>query len=147
MTMGIAFVNMDFMVANVISVRKDLPVSNVINAKKISPVTIVMNASQLISITHCVKVCLSNFLFLKSQYNLIKFLISECICDAHGSTSLECGKDNGVCSCKEGFAGIKCHECKPNVAGDKCDICKPSFFGFPSCQKGLSKIVFGKSKL
>ena len=50
---------------------------------------------------------------------------------------MECGKNNGVCTCKEGFAGIKCHECMPNVVGDKCDTCQPGFFSYPSCQEGL----------
>ena len=76
---------------------------------------------------------------LKSQSD--KVSVSECICNPHGSTTLECGKNNGVCSCKEGFAGIKCHECMPNVVGDKCDVCKPSFFDFPTCQEGLSKLT------
>ena len=84
-----------------------------------------------------------------AKVNLTHFSISECICDPDGSTSSECGKDNGVCTCKEGFDGIKCHECMPNVVGDKCDKCQPSFFDFPSCQKGLSKLmihVFWKVK-
>ena len=67
--------------------------------------------------------------------------ISDCNCNPDGSTTLECGKINGDCSCKEGFAGLKCDECKPNVVGDKCDTCKPSFYDFPSCQKGLSKLI------
>ena len=37
------------------------------------------------------------------------------------------------------------------MVGGKCDKCQPSFFDFPSCQKGLSKLMihvfFGKSKL
>ena len=36
--------------------------------------------------------------------------ISECKCNPDGSTTLECGKNNGDCSCKEGFTGIKCQE-------------------------------------
>ena len=38
----------------------------------------------------------------------------ECQCNPDGSTTLECGKTNGVCSCKELFAGIKCHDCVLN---------------------------------
>ena len=53
---------------------------------------------------------------------------------------MECGKNNGVCSCIEGYAGVKCHKCMPNVIGDKCDTCEPGFFGYPSCQEGLSII-------
>ena len=51
---------------------------------------------------------------------------------------MECGKNNGACSCIEGYAGVKCQKCMPHVVGDKCDTCKPSFFDFPSCQEGLS---------
>ena len=69
------------------------------------------------------------------------FSISECVCNPNGSTTLECGKDNGVCSCKERFVGIKCNDCIPNVVGDKCDTCQPGFFGYPSCQEGLSKLI------
>ena len=70
--------------------------------------------------------------------NPTQFLISECNCNPFGSTTLECGNSNGVCTCKDGFTGIKCHECSlPKVAGDKCDTCQPSFFDFPSCQKGF----------
>ena len=140
MTMEIAFANMDLMVVNVISVKRDSQAANVTNANRKSLVTIVINANQAISITHCVKVCKSSNCFF-AKVNLTHFSISECICDPDGSTSSECGKDNGVCTCKEGFDGIKCHECKPNVVGDKCDKCQPSFFDFPSCQKGLSKLM------
>ena len=73
---------------------------------------------------------LSNW-FLKSQSY---FSISECVCNPDGSISLECGKDNGVCSCKVGFAGIKCDECLPNVIGDKCDTCQGNFINYPSCK-------------
>ena len=66
------------------------------------------------------------------------FYHTECVCNPDGSTSLDCDEDYGNCSCKEGFAGIKCHECMPNVVGNKCDTCEPSFFDFPSCQEGLS---------
>ena len=105
MTMEIAFANMDLMVVNVISVKRDSQAANVTNANRKSLVTIVINANQAISITHCVKVSKSNcFFFLK--INLTHFSISDCICDPDGSTSSECGKDNGVCTCKEGFAGI-----------------------------------------
>ena len=150
MTMGIAFVNMDLWVENVISVKRDSQAANVTNANRQSLVTIVINANQAISITHCVKVCKSSNCFF-AKVNLTHFSISECICDPDGSTSSECGKDNGVCTCKEGFDGIKCHECMPNVVGDKCednclelskcDKCQPTFFDFPSCQKGLSKLM------
>ena len=117
--------------------RRDSQAANVMNANPTSLVTTVINANQLISIIHCVKVCLSNC-FLKSRSC---FSISECVCNPNGSTTLECGKDNGVCSCKERFVGIKCNDCIPNVVGDKCDTCQPGFFGYPSCQEGLSKLI------
>ena len=71
---------------------------------------------------------------------VLHFSISECVCNSNGSTSLDCDEDYGNCSCKEGFGGIKCHECMPNVIGDKCDTCQPGFWGYPSCQEGLSII-------
>ena len=67
-------------------------------------------------------------------------LLSECECNPNGSWTLECGKINGNCSCKEGFTGLKCNECIPNVIGDKCDTCQGTFFNYPSCQ-GLSNIT------
>ena len=140
MTMEIAFANTDLMVVNVISVKRDSQAANVTNANRKSLVTIVINANQAISITHCVKVCKSSNCFF-AKVNLTHFSISECICHPDGSASSECGKNNGVCTCKEGFAGIKCHECMLNVIGDKCDKCQPTFFDFPSCQKGLSKLM------
>ena len=72
---------------------------------------------------------------------------SECKCNPDGSTTLECGKLNGDCSCKEGFTGLKCDECKPNVIGDKCDACQESFFNYPSCQLGLSNSELSKVNL
>ena len=53
--------------------------------------------------------------------------------------ALECDS-KGVCSCREGYTGIKCHECLPNVVGDWCDKCQTGFFGYPSCREGLSII-------
>ena len=73
-------------------------------------------------------------LFVKTS--LTNISISECECNSDGSTSLDCDEDYGVCSCKEGFVGIKCHECMPNVIGDKCDTCQPGFLGYPSCRQG-----------
>ena len=73
--------------------------------------------------------------------------ISDCNCNPDGSTTLECGKINGDCSCKEGFAGLKCDECKPNVIGDKCDTCDETFFNYPSCQGLYKKLVFGFLKI
>ena len=67
-------------------------------------------------------------------------LISDCKCNPVGSTTLDCGKINGECSCKETFTGIKCDQCIPNVIGDKCDACEPSFFNYPLCE-GLSKLT------
>ena len=68
------------------------------------------------------------------------FFISDCKCNPVGSTTLDCGKINGECSCKETFTGIKCDQCIPNVIGDKCDACEPSFFNYPLCE-GLSKLT------
>ena len=67
------------------------------------------------------------------------FFIADCVCNSNGSTSLECGKNNGQCFCKVGFAGVKCQECRPFVIGDKCDKCEPGFYDYPSCHEGLSK--------
>ena len=148
MTMAIAFANSDMRAVNVISVKRDSQAANVMNANRISLVTSVMNANQLISIIHCVKVSLSKFLF--SYKNQSLFSISECICNINGSTSLECHEDNGKCSCKDGYTGIKCDGCMPNVIGDKCETCQPRFFDFPSCQEGLPKLImhiFEKSKV
>ena len=99
-------------------------------------VTNVKHVNQDSLISHLVKKVCPNWscIFLKSQ----KFCsVSECKCNSKGSTTLECGKINGNCSCKEGFRGLKCDECIPHVIGDKCDACQPSFFNYPSCQ-GLS---------
>ena len=89
-----------------------------------------------------------NFFFLYKNQSL--FSISECICNINGSTSLDCHEDNGKCSCKDGYTGIKCDGCMPNVVGDKCETCQPRFFDFPSCQEGLPKLImhiFEKSKV
>ena len=60
---------------------------------------------------------------------------TDCKCNPEGSMALECGS-KGVCSCREGYTGIKCHECLPNVLGDYCDKCQPKYFNYPSCQEG-----------
>ena len=72
----------------------------------------------------------------------IFFSISDCECNSNGSTTLDCGKDDGVCSCKEGFAGMKCDECLPNVIGDKCDTCQGNLDYFPFCKEGTSSNLF-----
>ena len=136
MTLEIVFAKTDLMAVNVISVKKDSQAINAMNANLLSLVTIVSNASQIISIIHCVKVCLN-----ESYFSIIhNFSISECVCNSNGSTSLDCDEDYGNCSCREGFAGIKCHECRPNVVGDKCDTCQPGFVDYPFCREGLSII-------
>ena len=93
-----------------------------------------MHVNQASSIFHLVKkVCVQiddSFPFSKSK--LCSF--SECKCNPDGSKTLECGKINGNCSCKEGFTGLKCDECIPNVIGDKCDTCEETFFNYPACQ-------------
>ena len=53
---------------------------------------------------------------------VIHTFLSECNCNAVGSTSTECNSD-GQCTCKPGFSGQKCNECD--------DL----HFGFPSCDK------------
>ena len=81
-------------------------------------------------------------LFLKSE-SCSYFFIADCVCNSNGSTSLECGKNNGQCFCQVGFAGVKCQECRPFVMGDKCDKCEPGFYDYPSCHEGLSQsLVF-----
>ena len=80
----------------------------------------------------------TNLIILREAY--IFFFISECVCNSVGSTSLDCDKNYGNCSCKEGFTGIKCHKCMLTVIGDKCDTCLPGFFGYPFCLEGLSII-------
>ena len=54
---------------------------------------------------------------------------------------MDCHKDNGKCSCKEGFAGVKCDECLPHVIGDKCDKCEPNYYDYPACYEGLSGLI------
>ena len=68
------------------------------------------------------------------------FSFSECKCNPEGSTALDCD-NNGHCSCKEGFTGIKCDECLPNVVGDKCDACQSNFYHYPSCQEGCPNLT------
>ena len=138
MTLVIAFAKTDLMAVNVIGVKQDSQATNVMNVNLISLVMTVINASQIISIIHCVKVCLNKSYFQKKI--LYNFSIAECECNSDGSTSLDCDEDYGTCSCKEGFDGLKCHKCMPNVIGDKCDTCQTGFFGYPSCQEGLSII-------
>ena len=96
--------------------------------------------AQLFQLSIVSRYVLTNPIFFKRKcyIYILHISISECVCNSNGSTSLDCDEDYGNCSCKEGFAGIKCHECMPNVVGNKCDTCEPSFFDFPSCQEGLS---------
>ena len=48
----------------------------------------------------------------------------ECNCNVNGSTSISCDKD-GICSCKDYYAG------------NKCDSCKSGYYPFPKCDKGI----------
>ena len=59
-------------------------------------------------------------------------LISECKCNPEGSTSLECERINGDCSCKESVTGLK------------CDDCMPHHFNFPFCQGMFQQLVLIK---
>ena len=104
-----------------------------------SLVTSVTHVNQASLIIHHVKkvVQIDQAYTFSSQ---LYVLISDCKCNPVGSTTLECGKVNGECSCKETFTGIKCDQCIPNVIGDKCDACEPSFFNYPLCE-GLSKLT------
>ena len=96
----------------------------------------VTNVNQASLIFHLVKkVCQIDDSCFFGKSKLCYF--SECKCNSDGSTTLECGKINGNCSCNKGFAGLKCDECIPNVIGDKCDTCQGTFYNYPTCQ-GLS---------
>ena len=97
------------------------------------------NVDQTSSIIHLVKKVAQIDQSYILEHKLYSF-ISDCKCNPDGSKTLECEKIYGDCSCKEGFAGLKCDECKPNVVGDKCDTCQGTFFNYPSCQ-GLSNIT------
>lgn len=46
----------------------------------------------------------------------------RCECNIKGSTSYECEKFGGQCSCKA------------NVIGRRCDECKTGYYGFPNCK-------------
>ena len=107
---------------------------NVVPMLLVTNVTLVKDP---FSIIQHVKVCTLLLVgFLKSQSY---FSFPDCQCHPEGSIGLECDS-KGDCSCREGYAGVKCHECLPNVVGDWCDKCQTGFFGYPSCREGLSII-------
>ena len=123
----------------IVLAEKDLQAQNVMNVYQMSSVTSVTNVNQASLIIHHVKkvVQIDQAYTFSSQ---LYVLISDCKCNPVGSTTLDCGKINGECSCKETFTGIKCDQCIPNVIGDKCDACEPSHFNYPLCE-GLFKLT------
>ena len=66
---------------------------------------------------------LSHFIFCCILIKNSLFSI-ECNCNVNGSTSISCDK-NGICSCRDYYAG------------DKCDSCKSGYYPFPKCDKGI----------
>lgn len=55
------------------------------------------------------------------------FLLPACRCNKQGSAKLTCDEETGSCTCKTG------------VRGRKCDTCPYGSYGFPNCQRTLSK--------
>ena len=38
-------------------------------------------------------------------------ICSKCGCNPEGTSNDECNADNGYCTCKNGYEGIKCNQC------------------------------------
>ena len=50
----------------------------------------------------------------------MSFFFTACVCDQNGSDDKYCN-DDGLCTCKE------------NYAGDRCDNCEIGSLGYPNC--------------
>ena len=50
----------------------------------------------------------------------LSFFFTACVCDQNGSEDKYCN-DDGLCTCKE------------NYAGDRCDNCEIGSLGYPNC--------------
>ena len=50
----------------------------------------------------------------------------DCHCSAEGSKGPNCSQKEGICECKEGFAG------------NRCDMCALNHYGYPTCS-GIPK--------
>ena len=61
---------------------------------------------------------------IQQRYS-IHFNVSDCSCNAEGSTSLSCD-EYGKCFCKENFMS------------NKCKICAPGYYGLPNCTGKLN---------
>ena len=90
---------------------------------------IVTNVNQSSSIIHRVKKVAQAPQLCILEHQLY-FSISECNCNPDGSKTLECGRTNGYCSCKERVSGLKCDDCMHN------------HFNFPLCQGMFQQLFF-----
>ena len=54
--------------------------------------------------------CADGF-FTTSQPGSASTICSKCGCNPEGTSNDECNTDNGYCTCKDGYEGIKCNQC------------------------------------
>ena len=62
------------------------------------------------------------------QIEIPKLQLLACNCHPVGSTSTECQKYGGQCSCKAGVGGRACNYCKPGYYGFGSQGCVGEFF-------------------
>ena len=108
--------------------------------------TLVTHVIHVTSISTFLKIiALVKFLLILENHQIIQsaHFILECNCDCVGSESASCTDNDGACTCKVGYSGVKCENCDEGFFRDEEGNCigKSTFCCLPTLQN-IPKLSF-----